>query len=126
MLLDGRPDLKHGIRSMLAGAGAPATVLQQGSRLPGPARSAAGLDRHSGVEAHRHDHRHYFAHQSSKGTITMAQFIYLYRGPATPMTDMTPEQGAERMVSFGAWMEKVAVVLIDVGSPFGECGISTR
>ena len=32
----------------------------------------------------------------------MAKFIYLYRGP-TP--DLTPEQGAERMAAFTAWME---------------------
>ena len=34
----------------------------------------------------------------------MAKFIYLYRGPAP---DLTPEQGAERMAAFGAWMQKV-------------------
>jgi YCII-related domain len=49
----------------------------------------------------------------------MAKFIYLYRGPATPMSDLTPEQGAERMAAFGAWMEKVGAALVDVGSPFG-------
>src|SRR5580704_4681409 len=49
----------------------------------------------------------------------MARFIYLYRGPATPMSDFTPEQGAERMAAFGAWMEKVGAALVDVGSPFG-------
>ena len=49
----------------------------------------------------------------------MAKFIYLYRGPATPMSDFTPEQGAERMAAFGAWMEKVGAALVDVGSPFG-------
>jgi len=49
----------------------------------------------------------------------MAKFIYLYRGPATPMSDRTPEQGAERMAAFGAWMEKVGAALLDVGSPFG-------
>ncbi|MGZ4565364.1 MAG: hypothetical protein ACXVFZ_00855 [Blastococcus sp.] len=49
----------------------------------------------------------------------MARFIYLYRGPATPMTDLTPEQGAERMAAFGAWMGKVGAALVDVGSPFG-------
>jgi hypothetical protein len=51
-------------------------------------------------------------------TIDMAKFIYLYRGPA-PTSDTTPEQGAERMAAFGAWMEKVGTALIDVGSPFG-------
>lgn len=49
----------------------------------------------------------------------MAKFIYLYRGPATPMSDLTPEQGAERMAAFGAWMEKVGAGLVDIGSPFG-------
>ena len=47
----------------------------------------------------------------------MARFIYLYRGPATPMPDFTPEQGAERMAAFKAWMEKVGAALVDVGSP---------
>jgi YCII-related domain len=49
----------------------------------------------------------------------MAKFIYLYRGPATPTSDVTPEQGAERMAAFGAWMAKVGAALVDVGSPFG-------
>ncbi len=49
----------------------------------------------------------------------MAKFIYLYRGPATAMSDGTPEQGAERQAAFGAWMEKVGTALADVGSPFG-------
>jgi hypothetical protein len=52
-------------------------------------------------------------------TLDMAKFIYLYRGPATPMSDLTPEQGAERKAAFGAWMEQVAAALVDVGSPFG-------
>jgi hypothetical protein len=53
-------------------------------------------------------------------TIDMAKFIYLYRGPAPPMSDRTPEQGAERKAAFGAWMEKAGAALIDVGSPFGS------
>jgi hypothetical protein len=48
--------------------------------------------------------------------IDMAKFIYLYRGPAT---DLTPEQGAERMAAFAAWMEKLGPALVDGGSPFG-------
>jgi len=52
----------------------------------------------------------------------MAKFIYLYRGPATAMSDLTPEQGAERMAAFGAWMENVGGGLVDVGSPFGSSG----
>ena len=54
----------------------------------------------------------------------MAKFIYLYRGPATPMS-FTAEQGAERMAAFGAWMEKVGAALVDGGSPFGS-SVSAR
>ena len=50
----------------------------------------------------------------------MAKFIYLYRGPATAMSDLTPEQGAARMAAFRAWMDKVGTGLVDVGSPFGS------
>jgi hypothetical protein len=50
----------------------------------------------------------------------MAKFIYLYRGPAPSMSDLTPEQGAERMAAFSAWMDMVGAALVDVGSPFGS------
>ena len=52
----------------------------------------------------------------------MAKFIYLYRGPAAVMSDLTPEQGAERAAAFGAWMEKAGTALVDAGSPFGSGG----
>jgi hypothetical protein len=55
-----------------------------------------------------------------EGMIDMARFIYLYRGPATPMSDLTPEQGADRMAAFDAWMAKVGAALVDGGSPFGS------
>jgi hypothetical protein len=58
-------------------------------------------------------------HAVLERTIDMAKFIYLYRGQPTPMSDLTPEQGAERMAAFGAWMEKVGAALVDVGNPFG-------
>jgi hypothetical protein len=48
----------------------------------------------------------------------MAKFMYLYRGPATPMSGLTPEQGAKRMAAFGAWMKKAGTALVDAGSPF--------
>jgi hypothetical protein len=50
----------------------------------------------------------------------MAKYLYLYRGPATPMQDFTPEQGAEQMAAWGVWMEKVGSSLVDAGSPFGQ------
>lgn len=49
----------------------------------------------------------------------MPQFIMVYKGEATDMSDMTPEQGQEVMAKWGAWMEKVGSSLKDVGSPFG-------
>ena len=55
----------------------------------------------------------------------MAKFIYLYRGPAPPMSSLTSEQGAERAAAFGAWMEKAGAALVDVGSPFGA-SVSVR
>jgi YCII-related domain len=55
----------------------------------------------------------------------MAKFIYLYRGPATPISDRTPEQGAGRRAAFGAWMEKAGAALVDVGRPFGS-SVSVR
>ena len=49
----------------------------------------------------------------------MAKYIYLYRGPATPIEDFTPEQGAEQMEAWNAWAGKAGKALIDFGSPFG-------
>ena len=49
----------------------------------------------------------------------MPQFMLVYKGEATAMEDMTPEQGAEVMAKWGAWMEKIGPALADVGSPFG-------
>jgi hypothetical protein len=49
----------------------------------------------------------------------MSKFIYLYRGPATPMETFTPEQSAEQMAAWGAWMGRVGTALVDGGAPFG-------
>jgi hypothetical protein len=64
-------------------------------------------------------------HAVPERTLDMAKFIYLYRGPATPVSDQTPERGAERMAAFGAWMEKVGEALVDVGAPFSR-SVSVR
>lgn len=50
----------------------------------------------------------------------MSKFIYIYRGPATPMDQFTEAQGAEQMAAWGAWMGKVGSALVDGGSPFGN------
>jgi YCII-related domain len=47
------------------------------------------------------------------------KYIYLYRGPG-PASDPTPEEAAERMAAFSAWMERVGTALVEVGSPFGS------
>ncbi len=48
----------------------------------------------------------------------MSKFIFLYKGPATPMDQYTEEQSAEQMAAWGAWMEKVGPALRDAGAPF--------
>lgn len=53
----------------------------------------------------------------------MSQYIMIYKGEATDMSEMTPEQGADVMAKWGAWMGKVGSALADIGSPFGD-GIS--
>ena len=47
----------------------------------------------------------------------MAKFMYLYRGRPP---ELTPQQAAERMAAFGAWIERVGPALTDGGSPFGS------
>jgi len=49
----------------------------------------------------------------------MARYMFIYKGEATDMSDMTPEQGAEIMAKWEAWMGGVGSALVDVGSPFG-------
>ena len=49
----------------------------------------------------------------------MPQYIMIYKGQATDMSEMTEEQSADVMAKWGAWMEKVGPALSDVGSPFG-------
>jgi len=48
----------------------------------------------------------------------MAKFILLYRGPATPMEDFTPEQSEQMGQAWGAWMGKVGAAMTDGGAPF--------
>ncbi len=49
----------------------------------------------------------------------MSKFLYLYRGPAAAMEEMTPEQSAEQMRAWGEWMGRVGPSLTDAGAPFG-------
>ena len=43
----------------------------------------------------------------------------IYKGEATDMAEMTPEEGAAVLAKWGEWMGKVGSALVDVGSPFG-------
>jgi hypothetical protein len=45
--------------------------------------------------------------------------MMVYKGEATDMADMSPEQGEAVMAAWGVWMEKVGPALVDVGTPFG-------
>jgi hypothetical protein len=49
----------------------------------------------------------------------MSKYLFLYRGPATPMSELTPEQSAGQMQAWGAWMGKLGSALVDPGAPFG-------
>jgi len=49
----------------------------------------------------------------------MSKYLYLYRGPATPMQDLTPEQHAEQMEAWGQWITRLGPSLTDAGAPFG-------
>lgn len=49
----------------------------------------------------------------------MAQSMMVYKGKATDMGDMTPEQGAAVTAAWGVWIEQVGPALVDVGTPFG-------
>jgi len=50
----------------------------------------------------------------------VSKYLLLYRGPATPMEDFTPEQSAEQMKAWGDWMGRVGPALVDGGAPFGQ------
>lgn len=47
----------------------------------------------------------------------MKKFILLYKGPATPMEQMTPELTQKTMAGWKTWMDKVGSALVDMGSP---------
>ena len=49
----------------------------------------------------------------------MSKYLFLYHGPAQPMTEFTPEQSAEQMQAWGAWMRGVGPALVDPGAPLG-------
>lgn len=49
----------------------------------------------------------------------MAKYMLIYRGEATDMSAMTPEQIQETMGAWEAWMGGLGGALLDGGNPFG-------
>ncbi|MGH3394252.1 MAG: hypothetical protein ACRDPO_06125, partial [Streptosporangiaceae bacterium] len=49
----------------------------------------------------------------------MSKYLFLYRGPARPMDQFTPEESEEQMRAWGAWMQRCGAALTDAGAPFG-------
>jgi hypothetical protein len=49
----------------------------------------------------------------------MSRYLLLYRGPATPMEDFTPEQSAEMTTAWTDWIGRVGPAMVEVGTPFG-------
>jgi hypothetical protein len=47
----------------------------------------------------------------------MKKFILLYKGPATPMEQMSEEQSQKIMAGWQAWMQKLGDALVDMGQP---------
>jgi hypothetical protein len=49
----------------------------------------------------------------------MSKYLFLYRGPATPPDQFTPEESEKQMAAWGAWMQNAGSALADAGAPFG-------
>ena len=50
----------------------------------------------------------------------MAKFIFVYKGPATDMSDMTEEQGKAVMDAWNSWMNQTGSALLDIGQPMAN------
>ena len=53
----------------------------------------------------------------------MARYMMLYKGEATDMADMSPEESEAVMAKWMEWIGRVGDALSDVGTPFGP-GVS--
>jgi len=50
----------------------------------------------------------------------MAQFMIVYKGDATDMSEMTQEEMQAVMAKWAEWMQRVGSALTEVGNPFGS------
>ncbi len=48
----------------------------------------------------------------------MSKYMFIYKGPATPIDQFTEEQSAESMAGWNEWMAKMGPALLDGGQPF--------
>lgn len=53
----------------------------------------------------------------------MAKFIFIYKGPATDMSDMSEEQSKAVMDAWNQWIQKLGNALVDIGAPMAN-GVS--
>ena len=49
----------------------------------------------------------------------MTQFMIVYKGDATDMSEMTQEEMQAVMAKWAEWMQEVGSALTDIGAPFG-------
>jgi len=49
----------------------------------------------------------------------MPQFMLVYKGEATDMSELAPDQVQEIMGKWAAWMENIGPAMKDLGNPFG-------
>lgn len=49
----------------------------------------------------------------------MAQFMMVYKGDATDMSEMTEEEAHAVMAKWAEWMQGMGSALTDLGTPFG-------
>ena len=49
----------------------------------------------------------------------MSRYMMVYKGDATDMADMTPDQMEAVRQKWEDWMESVGTALTDIGAPFG-------
>ena len=50
----------------------------------------------------------------------MAKFIFVYKGPATDMSDMSEEQSKAAIDAWNQWMNRLGPSLLDVGQPMAN------
>ena len=50
----------------------------------------------------------------------MPDFMLIYKGEATDMSQMTEDESQAVMAKWGEWMEKVGPAMRDIGAPFGQ------